>query len=574
MLSVDEAGAAAGGITSATDPLASFAEMEMVYRRRFPTALSELADAGLDGHLAVLGQVYRLPRVGPELAQAIQSGGAALVKEVGAEGARELRRQVRSEMEEFLRVAGRAGVPTDNLTAAVELLGLKRIAATGDVSRAATSAVRDLIGRRFHVAGTWYTPREIAGEPTDPARIEAWLEAAKTEKVIRALAPGKRGAEREGLIRAAVDTGVWVTNRDGTGAVLMVPGTGGRMAPLMDARRMRLEVDFVEASRPTLEEVGRGQRSETVPLKEVLTAIKERKERQPGSDDGLTGGGEDTLMGAAKDEEPRRTDHATPDSAGNDPFGTVQSGTEAVEQKDAQSRTMDSSDSGSQTEDENEERGEAAEPHKEFLDSVERTYREYVRAGREKGLDLAADMLKHYLDGSGNNVTVPLERAHGFKPIRDAERFNQKRIEKAFVDQAHPYWKQITEMKDGDSIVLQKDHWERKLHPMGLLARGEIDLALAAGTSHVLSEGVYRATRKGDMITITGVVTHTWADRYDFHKWQPFAEGALALEQHRGAKPFDVEARWEQIVGGTLRRRRGQWTVRPFDWVDREPERS
>ena len=222
-------------------------------------------------------------------------------------------------MDDFLRVAGRARSPVNDLTAAVEFLGLKRVAGTGNVERAATSAIRDLVGRRFHVVGTWYAPREIAGEPTDPARIEAWLEAAKTEKVIRAIAPGKRGAERDGLIRAAVDTGVWVTNRDGTGAVLMVPDEDGRLAPLADARGVRLEVDFLEASRPTLAEAGRSQSSEKVLLKEVLTAIKERKAWAPEAGDVLVGGdGEDTRMGGAGAELPADAGDAGPEDETGD----------------------------------------------------------------------------------------------------------------------------------------------------------------------------------------------------------------------------------------------------------------
>ena len=383
VLSMDEAEAAARGITSAADPSASFAEMEVVYGRRFPTVLSELAGAGLDGHLAVLGHVYRLPRVGPELARAIGTGGGALIKEVGAEGARELRRQVRSEMEDFLRVAGRAGVPVDDLTAAVELLGLKRIAGTGDVSRSATSAVRDLIGRRFHVAETWYAPHEIAGEPTDPKRIEAWLEAAKTEKAIRALAPGKRGAERDGLIRAAVDAGVWVTNGDGTGAVLMVPDADGTMTPLADARGMRLEVDFLEASRPTLAEAGRGDvRAERVSPKEVVQAVKGRKARQPEAVDGLVGGdGEDTLAGGAEVDASKGTGNAQSGNEKIDPLGAVRSGVagelSAQDESKQEARAIDPRQAGGEP-----ESSPSAAPH----DDAERQHDGGEREGKKHSL--------------------------------------------------------------------------------------------------------------------------------------------------------------------------------------------
>ena len=48
--------------------------------------------------------------------------------------------------------------------------------------------------------------------------------------------------------------------------------------------------------------------------------------------------------------------------------------------------------------------------------------------------------------------------------------------------------------------------------------------------------------RTGDVITISGTVTHSLHGDYDFHLWQPGAEGALALQYShpRGAKPFLV----------------------------------
>ena len=53
--------------------------------------------------------------------------------------------------------------------------------------------------------------------------------------------------------------------------------------------------------------------------------------------------------------------------------------------------------------------------------------------------------------------------------------------------------------------------------------------------------------RTGDVITISGVVTHSLHDDYD-HSWQPGAEGALALQEFRGAKPFLFATEWRQPV--------------------------
>ena len=70
------------------------------------------------------------------------------------------------------------------------------------------------------------------------------------------------------------------------------------------------------------------------------------------------------------------------------------------------------------------------------------------------------------------------------------------------------------------------------------------------------------------MIHIEGEVTHTWNDEYDFHKWQPYADGALALQKHRGAKPFDIRSGWKQRLTGTVILDNGRLTAPRFRWTD------
>ena len=65
-----------------------------------------------------------------------------------------------------------------------------------------------------------------------------------------------------------------------------------------------------------------------------------------------------------------------------------------------------------------------AAPHrpmlKHFMDRVERTYREYVKAGRKKGLNMAAGFLERFLDGTGGTVRIPRADARALKPVGDA----------------------------------------------------------------------------------------------------------------------------------------------------------
>ena len=76
------------------------------------------------------------------------------------------------------------------------------------------------------------------------------------------------------------------------------------------------------------------------------------------------------------------------------------------------------------------------------------------------------------------------------------------------------------------------------------------------------------ATRKGDTIHFDGTVTHTWKDTYDFTPGKSGGDGALALQKHRGAKPFDFDASWTQWVTGTVRIRNGELGEPSFQWRD------
>lgn len=74
------------------------------------------------------------------------------------------------------------------------------------------------------------------------------------------------------------------------------------------------------------------------------------------------------------------------------------------------------------------------------------------------------------------------------------------------------------------------------------------DFAAAIGRAKFTSDGEFEAERKENEIVITGTVTHPLEDKYDFHSWQPGAEGAIALQNYRGARPFIFRTSWRQPV--------------------------
>ena len=81
-------------------------------------------------------------------------------------------------------------------------------------------------------------------------------------------------------------------------------------------------------------------------------------------------------------------------------------------------------------------------------------------------------------------------------------------------------------------------------------------------------------SRNGDEISIDGLVTHDWNDKYGFHPDRYLgiggflAKGAEALEQHRGAKPFATNSSWARRVTGKIRIENGELTDPRFEWED------
>lgn len=68
------------------------------------------------------------------------------------------------------------------------------------------------------------------------------------------------------------------------------------------------------------------------------------------------------------------------------------------------------------------------------------------------------------------------------------------------------------------------------------------------------------------MVTISGTVTHSLHDDYDFHRWQPGAEGALALQDSRSAKPFAFGTEWKQQLTAVIPVKEGRLGKPKVTW--------
>ncbi len=214
---------------------------------------------------------------------------------------------------------------------------------------------------------------------------------------------------------------------------------------------------------------------------------------------------------------------------------------------------------------------------KESLAKVERTYRGYGELGRDLGLNFAADNLERFLNGTRGTKFITRDEARQFDAIKEAEDTNRTRFEESFLQAGnilkpqHKFNAALIGIKDGQTKNLGTDDWEREFHffdQLIQLVTGEADFALGVGRTEFISEGAFTATRKGNMIHIIGVVDNTWKDTYNFAPNQPFANGALALQKHRGARPFDIRAPWKQKVQGTIEIINGALRNPKFQWTD------
>lgn len=211
--------------------------------------------------------------------------------------------------------------------------------------------------------------------------------------------------------------------------------------------------------------------------------------------------------------------------------------------------------------------------------------------GRGLGLDQAADNLDHFLEGSGKDQTFTRDQARAREHIREAEAKNRKRFEDGFLedritnrkDQKNPnmfeYRNHLLQMKDGDTIKLPegpndisepRDHYDANNRSWDHLMNGRLDDMLAYGSESFTSNATdgFTAKREGDIITITGTVTHNWDDNYDFHGGSSSLLPEAARD-HGSAREYRNSATWQQDLTATLRIEGGKLKPESFIWTNR-----
>ncbi|MDQ7959666.1 RHS repeat-associated core domain-containing protein, partial [Flavobacterium lindanitolerans] len=174
-------------------------------------------------------------------------------------------------------------------------------------------------------------------------------------------------------------------------------------------------------------------------------------------------------------------------------------------------------------------------------------YESMIKQARIDGHDLAADNLQRWLNGTGGTKVIGFKKLRSYREIVSGENENIDRFETQLEKLANG-------LADGESGTLN-DYWDNQITG-GITG----ELYYASGRSILTSTGSFKITRKGDKFIVSGSISHTWRDTYDWH------EGATAyipgfgnvkdsdaklVEKYCGAKPFEMTSSWKQNFTGT-----------------------
>jgi hypothetical protein len=245
-------------------------------------------------------------------------------------------------------------------------------------------------------------------------------------------------------------------------------------------------------------------------------------------------------------------------------------------------------------------------PGQDAIRDYETTLHGLVQYARNYNvLPISQQLLQHYLDGTGEPVTIDAPTLLGHAQVQDAERQNLHRFTKSLVDNINNYRagqsavlgniNKLNALRDGEETNIQ-DEWSRSFGsgdystdlammlgrdwmfrnsegttgvPVG--GKNWHDILLSLGRSNVKSIGNLRVKRTGDQLSVSGMIDHGINDKYDYELDQPMGLGGLAMEQYGFAKSFPVRSNWRTYLEGTVDIHGGR-RVNPRIHIYREDE--
>jgi len=174
-------------------------------------------------------------------------------------------------------------------------------------------------------------------------------------------------------------------------------------------------------------------------------------------------------------------------------------------------------------------------------------YVKMIEKARERNFNMAADCLQWWLDGTGFTKTINFNWLRRQREIRSAEDANIERFEVDLDGKFRTFLEILQEGKTKDFTT-----YYDKLVKAGIFG----ELYYSSGNSTLNSMCHFKITKKNDnYYTLSGTITHSWNDRYDWHKGaSAYIYGfgfvgdsdALLVEKYCGAKPYEMRNQWKQ----------------------------
>lgn len=213
--------------------------------------------------------------------------------------------------------------------------------------------------------------------------------------------------------------------------------------------------------------------------------------------------------------------------------------------------------------------------------------------GKALGQEKAGELLDHYLNGDGSPVILDKDWVRGHKPVQEAERKGEGHFENWLSGKGRP----DTELKtindhiprDGETTEIKGLKWDAAAD--NSVWKELDDRGNALGGLGVKGVGDLKLERRGDEVIVTGKITQSAEDRYDFSKGkteeekrkyagevlpQGFVGGHFALtrgqieqlEAAGGATPFKVSTDpWtKELVGRLKLDKDGRVIGSTFEW--------
>lgn len=191
--------------------------------------------------------------------------------------------------------------------------------------------------------------------------------------------------------------------------------------------------------------------------------------------------------------------------------------------------------------------------------SLKTKYEKMILDAKSVGANVAAGNLRHFLDGTGTTRIISASWLRNYSVIEKGE----DRIKGYFTDINIPEWSKRIQV---GQTIQKNDYWiadMKSYNPFN-------ELSYASGASKIRANGTFDLTGTDENnISVSGTVTMNWKDAYDWHEGLGFYipgsgyindEDAQFLEEHGGAKSFNMLSAWEYSFFGTYNIKTEKWS--------------